>query len=70
MFLGHNANGNLIGILVMHADHFIFRGNNTFQRNVISELKRIFKVGIYGNGTFQFLGLDFKQRKKNGITID
>ena len=43
LFFWHDTTGNLMGILAMHVDDFIFCGNNTFQRNVISELKRIFK---------------------------
>ena len=45
LFLWHDATSNLIGILVMHVYDFIFCENYTFQRNVVSELKRIFKVG-------------------------
>ena len=69
LFLWHDATGNLMSILVMHVDDFLFCGNDTFQRNVISELKRIFKVGIHENGTFKFWGLGVKQTKE-GITID
>ena len=53
----------------MNIYDFIFCGNDVLQRNVISELKRIFKVGIHENGTFKFLGFGVKQTK-NGITID
>ena len=69
LFLWHDATGNLTGILAMHLDDFIFCENYTFQRNVFSELKRIFKVGADENETFKFWGLDVKQTK-NGITID
>ena len=55
LFLWHNATGSLMDILEMHLDDFIFCGNDEFQRNVISELKRIFKVGTYENETFKFL---------------
>ena len=40
LFLWHDATGNLIGILAMHADDFIFCENDTFQRNMILELKK------------------------------
>ena len=36
---------------------------------MISELKRIFRVGTYENGTFKVLGIGVK-RTKVGITID
>ena len=56
LFLWHDTTGNLMDIVVMHVNDFIFSENDTFQRNVISELKRIFKVGTHENGTFKFLG--------------
>ena len=56
-------------VLAMYIDDFIFCGKDTFQRNVISELKRIFNVGTHENGTLEFLGLGVKQ-SKDGITID
>ena len=68
-FLWHDATGNLMGILAMHVDDFIFDGNDTFQRNMISELKRIFKARTHENGTFKFWGLGVKQIK-DGIAID
>ena len=45
LFLWHDIISNLMGILAMHLDDFMFCGNDTFQMNVISEIKRIFKVG-------------------------
>ena len=38
--LWHDATGNLMGILAMHIDDFIFYGNYLFQKNVVSELKK------------------------------
>ena len=64
----HDATGNLMSILTMQVDDFIFYGNDTFQRNVIFELKKIFKVGTHENGTFKFGGLGVKQTKDR-ITI-
>ena len=65
----HDATGNLMSILTMHVDDFIFYGNDTFQRNVISELKKIFKVGTHENETFKFWELGIKQTK-DGIAVD
>ena len=36
LFLWHDATGNLMGVLAMH-------GKDLFQKNVIAELKKIFK---------------------------
>ena len=51
----------------MHVGDFIFCWNDTFKRNGISELKRIFNVRTHENGALKFLGLALKQTK-NGIT--
>lgn len=69
LFLWHNATDDLIGILAIHVDDFIFCGNDLFQKNVIRELKKIFKIGKHESGTFKFLGLNVKQTK-NRIIID
>ena len=49
LFLWQDATGNLMSILEMHVDDFIFCRNGAFQRNVISGLKRISKVGTHEN---------------------
>ena len=69
LLLWHNATGNLMDILVMHRDDFIFCGNGTFQRNTISELKIIFKVETHEKDTFKFWGFGVKWTK-GGMTTD
>ena len=69
LFLWHDTTGNLMGILAMHEDDFVFCGNDLFQKNVISDLKKIFNVGIHESETFKFLVLHVRQTK-DGITID
>ena len=69
LFLWHDATGNLMGILAMHVDDFIFCGNELFQENVIAELEKIFKVGMHESGTFKFWGLSVRQTN-GGITIN
>ena len=63
LFLWHDATGNLMGILAIYVEDFIFCGN------LITELKKMFKVGMQESGTSKFLGLDVRQTK-DGITID
>ena len=65
LFHWHDAAGNLIGILAMHVDDFIFCGNESFKKNVISELKKIFRVG-----TFNFWWGLYLIQSKDGIIID
>ena len=69
LFLWHDATGNLMRILPIHVDDFIVCGNYIFQRNLILESKRIFKVRTHENRTFIFWGLGVKQTKDE-ITID
>ena len=64
LFLWHDAIGILMDILAMHIDDFVFCGNDLFQKNVIVELKKIFRFGIHESGTFKFLGLGVKQNKR------
>ena len=52
LFLWHNDSGELFGILVSHVDDFAFCGNARFQTEVIEQLKSIFKIGLYANGSF------------------
>ena len=46
LFLWHDGNEKLFGMLVSHVDDFAFRGNARFQTEVIQQLKSIFKVGF------------------------
>ena len=69
LFLWHDATGNLMRILAMHIDDFIFCGNYFFQKDVITELIKIFKVGMHENETIKFAGLGISQTE-DGITID
>ena len=57
LFLWHDDNGELFGMLVSHVDDFAFCGNPRFQTEVIEQLKSIFKVGLYANGSFKYVGL-------------
>ena len=36
--------GNLMGILEMYIDDFVFYGNDLFKKNVISEMKKYSKL--------------------------
>ena len=37
LFIWHDATGNLMGILAMHIDDFVFGEKDLFQKNVIAE---------------------------------
>ena len=44
LFLWHDDNGMLIGILVSQVDDFACAGNQNFQTTVIEEFKKTFKI--------------------------
>ena len=40
LFIWHDATGNLMSVLAMYVDDFVFRGNDLFQKKVIAEFKK------------------------------
>ena len=38
--LGHDATSNLMGILAIYKDGFVFCGNDLFRKNLIAEVKK------------------------------
>ena len=69
LFLWHDDNGELFGMLVSHVDDFAFCGNAKFQTEVIEQLKSIFRVGLYANGSFKYVGLNVIQ-SDTGILVN
>ena len=69
LFLWHDATGNLMGILAMHIDDFVFCEMICFRKMWSQNWKKIFKARIHQSGKFQFLRLSVRQIK-DGITID
>lgn len=69
LFLWHNDEGDLIGILTSHVDDFAFCGNVDFQTGVIEKIKEKFKIKEHHNGSFKYLGLNVTQNQM-GIVID
>ena len=67
LFLFHEGSRALSGIVVVHVDDFIHCGNDTFNTNIIGELKKIFKISKEECGTFKYVGLQIKQSKEEII---
>ena len=40
-----------MGILAMHGDDFVYCRNDLFQKNEITQLKKIYQVGMHESGT-------------------
>ena len=69
LFMWHDSCNNIIGILAMHVDDFVCSGNEYFEKDIISTLKKKFLVGTHEYGTFKYLGLNVIQ-SETGITLD
>ena len=68
LFLWHNSDGRLSGILVSHVDDFAFCGDQHFQSKVIDGLRDRFLVNTHDVGSFKYVGLDVTQNTE-GIQV-
>ena len=57
------------GIIIAHVDDFMYGGNARFEREVIAELRKVFKISKEHSETFKYLGLNIKQDEK-GVEMD
>ena len=53
--------GQLIGILAVHVDDFLWAGSKNFEENVVSKIKSIFEIGKEQSISFQYIGLEIKE---------
>ena len=60
LFMWHK-DGQLVGILVCHVDDFTFAGTADWDRNVIGEIKRQFKISACYVNSFKYIGLTVEQ---------
>ena len=64
VYLWHN-HGILCGMLVSHVDDFAFCGDKSFEKKVIGDLRRIFRISTHDYGSFKYVGLDVFQDDKD-----
>ena len=69
LFLWHDDNGMLIGILVSHIDDFAFAGSQNFHTTVVEEFKKTFKINQHENSSFKYVGFGISQTK-DGMLVD
>ena len=62
-------NNQVIGLVAVHVDDFIWCGNIEFKNTVINDLRRTFLVGKEETKCFQYLGVQLKQSLM-GISMD
>ena len=59
LFMWHE-DGNLIGIMAIHVDDFLFGGNDFFHAHVIEHLRNILTIGLEESCGMKYLGLHIK----------
>ena len=69
LFLWHDGDNNLLGLLACHVDDFMFAGSDWFLSEVIGNVKKIFQVSSHQLSSFKFLGVNVNQTSQ-GITVD
>ena len=57
LFLFHEEQGDLSGIMTVHADDFVYCGNAKFHHTVIEEVKKRFSISKVEHGMFNYVGL-------------
>ena len=65
LFLWHDCEGQLVGIIACHVDDFALCGNTWFQKQVLQKIMKNFKVGDHQSGTFKHLGLMMNQNRNS-----
>ena len=69
MFLWHNDDGVIIGLIVIHVDDFIYAGTAQWNNDVIGSVEKRFKISAQASGTFRYVGLNVVQTTE-GIFVD
>ena len=68
LFLWHEA-GELIGIIAVHVDDFLWSGIKQFESNIINKLRQTFKIGREDSKCFKYLGLDIVHADNGDIKV-
>lgn len=68
VFVWHDSNGMLCGIIGVHVDDFLYGGTHDFEQNVISKLRSIFQVGLEESSGLIYIGLQISQGN-HGINL-
>ena len=61
MFMWHDANDELVGMLVSHVDDFVYCGTIDWHKAVIDEIMKEFKISSQAQGSFKYVGLNVIQ---------
>ena len=69
LFLFHDNQGVLIGLLAVHVHDFAYCGNAKFHKTVIEEIKKRFSISKSESGIFNYMGLQVTQMRA-GITVN
>ena len=61
LFIWHNDEGKLEGILAMHVDDFVYCGTSKWLNTVVTDVIKTFKISKNSQGCFSYLGLNINQ---------
>ena len=65
----YHENGELKGLVGTHVDDILHTGNDSFEKNVIQKLKKIYSFGTEEEEIFRYVGMNVK-RLNDGISVD
>ena len=68
VFMWHNQQGSLSGLMVVHVDDFLYGGTVEFRTKVITKLRETFVVGSEESEGFKYLGLRVEE-DQGGIAL-
>ena len=69
LFYMKDRNNQLIGVLGLHVDDFIYGGMDEFQDKVIKNLHQIFRMGKTEKNVFRYVGYQVKQDADFSILV-
>ena len=58
VFIWHDSNGELIGIVACHVDDFLLAGNSEFHQMVVIQIRNVFAIGSEESCSFKYIGMD------------
>jgi len=69
LFIWHDENGDLSGVLTSHVDDFLWAGTEEFEKEVIAGVRKELVIGKEDEDTFRYVGVNI-QYKDGQIWLD
>ena len=62
LFMWHDRNNNIIGLIAVHIDDFLRTGENSFLESILTKLQKSFSVAKEEQKCFHLLGLNVQSK--------